>query len=43
MNEGGIRDITDIKITKPNENAFMKSIHNHFLTGGNYNERNIIM
>ncbi len=39
MNEGDIRDITDIKIKKP----FMKSNYNHFLTGGNYNERNIIM
>ncbi|WP_264166600.1 hypothetical protein [Clostridium tagluense] len=43
MNKGDISDITDIKIEKPNENAFMKSNHNHFLTGGNYNERNSIM
>lgn len=43
MNEGYISDITDIKIEKHNENAFIKSNHNHFLTGGNYNERNSIM
>ena len=38
-----ITDITDIKIEKPNYNAFMKSNHNHFLKGGNCNERNTIM
>lgn len=43
MNEGDISDITDINIEKPNEIAFMKSNHNHFLTGGNCNERNSIM
>lgn len=43
MNEGDISDITDIKIEKPIENAYMKSNHNHFLTGGNCIERNSIM
>lgn len=43
MNEGDISDITDIKIEKPNKSAFMKSTHNHFLIGGNYNERNSVM
>lgn len=43
MNEGDISDIADFKIEKHNENAFMKNNHNHFLTGGNCNERNSIM
>lgn len=43
MNEGNISDITDIKIEKLNENAFMKRNHNNFLIGGNCNERNSIM
>lgn len=43
MSEGDISDITNIKTKKPNKNAFMKSNHNHFLIGGNCNERNSIM
>ncbi|WP_019227988.1 hypothetical protein [Sedimentibacter sp. B4] len=42
MNEGDISDITEIKIENHN-NVFMKSNHNHFLTGGNCNERDSIM
>lgn len=43
MNESDISDITDNHIGRSKENTFMKCNHNHFLTGGNCNERNSLM